>query len=53
MQPSVAAVRGLWIVLMAVLAGLMLTGTISGVWTALYGAVVLGVMLWEWRLRRI
>jgi phosphate starvation-inducible membrane PsiE len=51
MSGTVKALRVLWLVLMAVLAVLMLTGLISGVGTLLYAAAVLAVVVTEQVLR--
>lgn len=52
MPRTVALLRILWLVLMAGLAVLLLTNLIGGYWAALYGAVVLTVMLAEARARQ-
>jgi hypothetical protein len=46
------ALRGLWLALMALLAVLMWNNLISGAGTALYGLVVLAVMIAEQVLLR-
>ena len=52
MQGAVRALRGLWILLMVVLAVLMWNNLIGGAGAALYGLVVLAVMVAELVLRR-
>lgn len=52
MSRAVGALRALWIALMVVLAALMWFKLISGAGTAIYGLVVLAVMVAEQVLRR-
>lgn len=52
MQRTIAALRILWIALMAILLVLIVTSQIGGFATALYGAAVLAVMFAELALRR-
>ena len=52
MQRTVTALRILWVVLMLILGGLIITGSIGGFATSLFAAAILAVFIAELAVKR-